>query len=230
MKRNITALMKEIFGTFCRRTSLHGWQFLGGSSRKALNKTWQKIYWSFSVIVSLVFGVSYMIFHIQEYRNSMPITSLENVTIPLSDVYFPSIAVCNINQVRQSYFEELGVDLRKEFVNRIYQKYIEGKNIDGTNDIKSLSEDEQRIVQTLEKRMENDQDYPLGWDTHQSCHDMLLDSTWNGSIWDDSNLEWDMEMDYGICCYYSPQLNTTQMRIDKQNSHLDWGELYRNMP
>ena len=193
------ALMKKTFGSFCRRTSLHGWQFLGCSNRKALNKTWQKIYWFFAVIVSLIFGVSYMMFHIQEYRNSMPMTILDNVTIPLSDVYFPSIAVCNINQVRQSYFEELGVDLRKEFVNQIYRKYIEGKSLNDTNDMKSISEDERRVVKVMEKRMENDQDYPLGWDTHQSCHDLLLDSTWNGSIWDDSSLEWDMEMDYGIC-------------------------------
>ena len=29
------------------------------------------------------------------------------MTAPLSEVYFPSVVVCNINQVRESYFEEV---------------------------------------------------------------------------------------------------------------------------
>ena len=224
------ALMNQIFRTFCRRTSLHGWQFLGGLNGKGLKETWQKIYWLFAVMLSLIFGISYMMFHIQEYRDSMPITSLDNVTIPLADIYFPSVAVCNINQVRQSYFEELGVDLRKEFVDQVYGKYIEGKVLNETKLFTENSEEEQTILKRLEERTKDDQDHPLGWDTHQKCQDMLLDSTWNGSTWDDSHLEWDMEMDYGICCYYSPQLNTTQMNIEKQQNNLDWGKLYRNMP
>lgn len=34
-------------------------------------------------------------------------TTVDTMTAPLSEVYFPSVVVCNINQVRESYFEEV---------------------------------------------------------------------------------------------------------------------------
>ena len=63
---------------------------------------------------------------------------------------------------------------------------------------------------------------------------MLLFSTWNGSVWDDAHFGWDTEMDYGICCYYSPQLNTSKMVLDEIENDWgtdeDWGKLYKNIP
>ena len=118
--------VKETFCTFCKRTSLHGWQFLDRNEKSSL-ETCKLLYWLVAVLVSLMFGISYMVFHIQEYRNATPITSLNNVTVPLSEIYFPSVAVCNINQVRQSYFENLTNEVSNEFIDQIYHKYIEGK-------------------------------------------------------------------------------------------------------
>ena len=43
----------------------------------------------------------------QDFINSNVVTTVDTMTAPLSEVYFPSVVVCNINQVRESYFEEV---------------------------------------------------------------------------------------------------------------------------
>ena len=118
--------IKETFCSFCNQTSLHGWQFLGHHDRSS-KSPWQVFYWLVAVTISLTLGITYMICNIKEYNNAVPITSLDNVTIPLSEIHFPSVTVCNINQVRQSYFEELGSTVSQNFINQVYYKYIEGK-------------------------------------------------------------------------------------------------------
>ena len=49
------------------------------------------------------------------------------MTVPLTEVFFPSVVVCNINQVRKSFFEELGIYDNDTFIKQIYFDYIEGK-------------------------------------------------------------------------------------------------------
>jgi hypothetical protein len=50
------------------------------------------------------------------------------MTVPLSEVFFPSVVVCNINQVRKSFFEELGMYDNETLIRQIYYDYIEGKS------------------------------------------------------------------------------------------------------
>jgi hypothetical protein len=50
------------------------------------------------------------------------------MTVPLSEVFFPSVVVCNINQVRKSFFEELGIYDNETFIRQIYFDFIEGKS------------------------------------------------------------------------------------------------------
>ena len=220
--------IKETFFSFCSKTSLHGWQFLGQHA-KGSEKNWQFVFWFVSVVTSLTFGIGCMMFHVCKYYNATPITSLDNVTIPLSEIYFPSVSVCNINQVRLSYFEDLGNEVKPEFIDQLYHTYIEGKTINAS--AFNNTREELKVLNKLDERFETIQEYPFSWDTHQKCKNMLLFSTWNGSVWDAADYEWDMEMDYGICCYYSPQLNTTKMKDDEgRQGHLDWGRLYREMP
>ena len=223
--------IKETFCSFCNQTSLHGWQFLGQHERSS-KSPWQVFYWLVAVTISLTLGITYMICNIKEYNNAVPITSLDNVTIPLSEIYFPSVAVCNINQVRQSYFEEFGSTVSQSFINQVYYKYIEGKFDNNTT--YNNTEVELNILRQLDEKTKDKGDDLLSWNTHQNCNDMLLFSTWNGSIWDDAHFDWDTEMDYGICCYYSPQLNTSKMVLDEKENNWgtddDWGKLYKNMP
>ena len=56
------------------------------------------------------------------------------MTVPLSEVFFPSVVVCNINQVRKSFFEELGIYDNETFIRQIYYDYIEGKSSNTLHD------------------------------------------------------------------------------------------------
>ena len=53
---------------------------------------------------------------------------MDTMTVPLSEVFFPSVVVCNINQVRKSFFEELGIYDNETFIRQIYFDFIEGKS------------------------------------------------------------------------------------------------------
>ena len=61
-------------------------------------------------------------------------TTVDTMTVPLSEVFFPSVVVCNINQVRKSFFEELGIYDNETFIRQIYYDYIEGKSSNTLHD------------------------------------------------------------------------------------------------
>ena len=55
------------------------------------------------------------------------VTTVDTMTVPLTEVFFPSVVVCNINQVRKSFFAQLGIYDNETFIRQIYYDYIEGK-------------------------------------------------------------------------------------------------------
>ena len=59
------------------------------------------------------------------FNNSTVQTTLDN-TVPLSEVFFPSVVVCNINQIRKSFFEELGFYENETLVRIMYEDFIKG--------------------------------------------------------------------------------------------------------
>ena len=73
------------------------------------------------------------------------VTSLDTQNVPLLEVFFPSVVVCNLNQVilalvepmlmvffankvRQSLFVELGVDGNRTLSREVYDQLVHGKN------------------------------------------------------------------------------------------------------
>ena len=71
--------------------------------------------------------------------DSTVVTTVDTMTVPLSEVFFPSVVVCNINQVRSSFFEEIGA-LDEDIKLKLYQDYILGhklnKNIEESKILK----------------------------------------------------------------------------------------------
>ena len=65
------------------------------------------------------------IFHSLTYALQV-VTTVDTMTVPLTEVFFPSVVVCNINQVRKSFFQELGIYDNETFIRQIYYDYIEG--------------------------------------------------------------------------------------------------------
>ena len=50
------------------------------------------------------------------------------MTAPLSEIFFPSITVCNINQARKSFFDELGIRNNETLIRQIHSEYLGASN------------------------------------------------------------------------------------------------------
>ena len=59
----------------------------------------------------------------------------------------------------------------------------------------------------------------LTWLSHQNCNDMFIYAKWNSSTtYGFGNNDRDFGTDYGICCWYTPQLNFSAIPDGKQFS------------
>ena len=79
---------------YCEQTSLHGWYYISGSTRKA----W-KFVWSAIVLTSIGVASVFIYKAAQDFTRSTVVTTIHSTTEPLSEVFFPAVTVCNINQV-----------------------------------------------------------------------------------------------------------------------------------
>ena len=85
---------KTSFKTYCESTSLHGWQYISKSDQSG----W-KCLWIGMVLSSVVVAVGFVFKQTSEFTKATVVTTVDTTTAPLSDVYFPSVTICNINQV-----------------------------------------------------------------------------------------------------------------------------------
>jgi hypothetical protein len=83
------------FLKFCDETSLHGWSYLNHK----MNKVW-KIIWI--LFIFLIIGTSIYVIeiNIKSYLQARTVTTIDSTIASLNDVSFPSVYICNINQVR----------------------------------------------------------------------------------------------------------------------------------
>ena len=56
---------------------------------------------SVSLVIALAFWLIYK--STQDFLNSTVTSTIDATDIPLSEVYFPSVTICNINQVGTKY-------------------------------------------------------------------------------------------------------------------------------
>ena len=81
--------------SYCEQTSLHGWYYISVHGGKA---AW-RIVWSFIVLTSVVVAAYFIYKAAEDFTKSTVVTTIDSTTEPLSDVFFPAVTVCNINQV-----------------------------------------------------------------------------------------------------------------------------------
>ena len=68
----------------------------------------------------------------------------------------------------------------------------------------------------------------ITWLIHQKCSDMFMYSKWNGSkAYGFGNNERDFGTDYGICCWYTPQLNFSAI---PDGPDTDWAYWFNSVP
>ena len=82
---------------YCEQTSLHGWYYISGSTRRA----W-KVIWLAIVMTSIGVAAVFIFKAAEDFTKSTVVTTIQSTSEALSQVYFPAVTVCNINQVRFS--------------------------------------------------------------------------------------------------------------------------------
>ena len=83
---------------YCQQTSLHGWNYIANDK-----KEW-KIVWGLIVLASIAMASTFIYTATEDFLNSTVVTTIQSTTVPLSEVYFPAVTVCNINQVSTVMF------------------------------------------------------------------------------------------------------------------------------
>jgi len=101
---------KELYNSRKRRTKLNAFR---------------SAFWTLIVMVSVVAGGFFLSNNTSEFLNATVQTTLDG-SVPLSEVFFPSVVVCNINQIRKSFFAELGFYENDTLVRIMYEDFIKG--------------------------------------------------------------------------------------------------------
>ena len=104
---------------FCNQTSLHGWQYI--TQRPETDGFWagdreqsshtnlitlsgfKHVFWSIIVCVAMGCAAIFLYSNTIDFMNATVVTTVDTMTVPLSEVFFPSVVVCNINQVSGTF-------------------------------------------------------------------------------------------------------------------------------
>lgn len=106
---------------YCEQTSLHGWFYMTSTDRKI----W-RLLWTMIVLTSIGVASVFVYKATEDFYEATVVTTIHSTTVPLSEVYFPAVTVCNINQVRKSFFNDLDIDNNVSVVDLLYQQFYTG--------------------------------------------------------------------------------------------------------
>jgi hypothetical protein len=124
------------FAKFCDETSLHGLPYLN----REMSKTWKMI-WIFFIIFIWIISSYVIVINVQHHLDATTMTTIESVMASLSDVTFPSVYICNINQVSilstfyarvfvRKFIQSQDITRKKAFIHKICT--FNGDEIDHT--------------------------------------------------------------------------------------------------
>ena len=97
---------------------------MGGGTSHATS-AFRSSFWTLIIMASVVSGGFFLHNNTSEFLHSTVQTTLDG-SVPLSEVFFPSVVVCNINQIRKSFFAELGFYENDTLVRIMYEDFIKG--------------------------------------------------------------------------------------------------------
>ena len=206
------------------QTSIHGWPYLASESgliRKGL--------WFATILVTSGWALYFMRENIVEYRNSDVVTLLNTTTASLSEVYFPTVTICNVNQVSQAFLSSIDIDIKDENVTKmLFSQFIDGdpkefqKYAGAGESNPKFDENLKKLQPTMDVVKET-----YGWSENESskssngtfqsssfaalasqnCDGLILYAEWKKSASHSFYSTHVGTTDYGICCTIVPYLD-----------------------
>ena len=76
---------------------------------------------------SLVLSIIVSVIGVQEYINAGTVTSINTTTASLSDITFPSMILCNVNQVTASFLWKLDIQAEDDQKKKLlFENFLDG--------------------------------------------------------------------------------------------------------
>ncbi len=94
---------KEL-ASFGSLTDLHGWQYFNGHSGLAHRCAWGLVIFSSAVAACVILTYAFL-----EYFKDAVETTYDPSLGTASELYFPTVTLCNVNQIRRSFVSELNL-------------------------------------------------------------------------------------------------------------------------
>ncbi|XP_043526705.1 pickpocket protein 28-like [Frieseomelitta varia] len=199
----LTNIMKQ----YCMNSTLHGLRYVGDSSLSIV----ERIFWIISFTLAVLTAAYYIWFLYQRWVSTPIIIALSPESVSLDQFPFPSVTICNMNNVKKSEATRInaGNDTRKKLL------------LDDMCSIENSS--------TLNRVNEN----TITWDNilhfmvnvSQSCTEMLHLCKWNGNVTDCEKIFNPTLTDEGMCCNF----NSVERKYLFYNPR-DWSDINMTFP
>ena len=195
--------VKQTFVEFCNKTSLPGW----GQAANARNIP-LKLFWALLLIAAHL-SVLFLCYTVTtDYLTSTTLPIIKTTTGPISDIKFPALVFCNVNQIQASFMRKLGF-FEDEMVDKLFRsEFMWGRSND-------LTLEEASKLQELKDKLKlhyNWTEFKYATDfSKQKCSDMFQYGFWQGNpnLFKRSDAP-DLDApnglsrnDRGTCCYLS---------------------------
>ena len=195
--------VKQTFVQFCNETSLPGW----GQAANARNIP-LKIFWALLLLAAHL-GVLLLCYSVtKDYLTSTTLPIVKTTTGPISDIKFPALVLCNVNQIQASFMRKLGF-YHDEMADQLFKsEFMWGRGADLTNEeVDKLQELKEKL-----KLHYNWTEFNYATDfSKQKCSDMFQYGYWQGNNHlfersdapDLDSVNFLSRNDRGTCCYFS---------------------------
>ena len=213
------------FSCYCQQTSLHGWQYIDSE------QGWfRKIFWFIIVFMSVALSVYFLVVNTKAYLKATTVTSIASTTASLNDLLFPSLYICNVNQVTKSFLRNLGVEDDDAAANLLFDEFLTGSEKSELN-----AKNQKKMNEMLEQmKVKYDwNEYTRFYNiSSQNCSDMIIRVIWksNENYTETFFDAFKSSTDYGACCLITPYLDLENPTTKAQKSSDYTGEQYRSIP
>jgi len=227
------------FWYFCDDTSLHGWSYIPRFSLAGSLGWLHRILWFLLVLSSVCFAW-YNVWNLfkEYYFEQTPVITTSTTTGSLNEVYFPSVTVCNLNQIRMSQAYRMGFQdiARSAAVSRLFiQKHFlaaTGEDQDHKRQLRAAMEMEGRWEVEFAKIKANLTANGIKWNdtsqpfitvdgTAQNCSDLMIHTKWN-RVDRYSYSSHVTYTDFGYCCRIYPKLELEEPSMLAPANDTDW--------
>merc|ERR1719151_520897 len=227
------------FWYFCDDTSLHGWSYIPRFSLAGSLGWLHRILWFLLVLSSVCFAW-YNVWNLfkEYYFEQTPVITTSTTTGSLNEVYFPSVTVCNLNQIRMSQAYRMGFQdiARSAAVSRLFiQKHFlaaTGEDQDHKRQLRAAMEMEGRWEVEFAKIKANLTANGIKWNdtsqpfitvngTAQNCSDLMIHTKWN-RVDRYSYSSHVTYTDFGYCCRIYPKLELGENPMLLPSNVTDW--------